>query len=269
MRIHAVIHHSRSRALRYGSVLGSFLLAGVFLIVYGPPANAAPGCSKPLVIGLHGVGEGPDENGSGNLSVVLTDTLSRLQNLEKQHGDPVAEMRFLRHRTISGQTMTDFGFWRDGNFSAAVKTASRDLVREVTQARNTCPDRQIALVGYSLGAWIVDDYLAGQSAGFRQRTLSAVVLYGDPEWPSPAPGGLAREFGHVNIDPYKPTGLRGRFMSMCLRHDFVCNVSHESGATRMQEMAACAIGLSNCAHRRYQVDGATERGADALFAWTR
>jgi cutinase len=269
MGLPIVVRLLRHRTVRYASAVGAVMLFYGFSAPSGPVANAAPDCSKPLVIGVHGVGEGPDVDGSGNFSVVLTDTVNRLRDLERQHGDPVAEVRFLGYRTIDGRSMTDLDFWRSGNFPAAVKTASRSLSRGVTQARDECPGRRVALVGYSLGAWIVDDYLAGQTTRFRQRAVSAVVLYGDPEWPTPSPGGLAREFTHIRIDPYKPPGLEGRFMSMCLRHDIVCNGSHDSTGTRVQEMATCVIGLPNCAHRRYHLDGATEHGADALYVWTK
>lgn len=257
-----------ARAVRYGSVLGAIFLVAAHPAPSGQPANAAPDCVKPLVIGVHGVGEGPDDNGAGNVSVVLTDTMNRLQDREQQRGVPVAELSLLHYPTISGQTLTDLDFWRAGSFTTAVEAASRTLSHEVTQARNGCPDRRVALMGYSLGAWIVDDYLAGTSAQFRQRSLSGVVLYGDPEWPSPSPGGLAREFARVSIDPYKPQGLQGRFLSMCLQHDIVCNGSHDSAGTRLQELAGCVVGLPTCAHRRYQLDGATNQGADALFVWT-
>lgn len=267
MRLGAVVRLSRFRVVSYGSIVGVVLLASTFLVLSGGRANAGPDCSRPFVVGVHGMGEGPDEKGAGAPSAVLNDTVNRLRGLRAAHKGPDAETLFLRYPTINAHTLADLDFWRSGNFFTTVKNASRGLSHEVSRARSTCPQRRVALLGYSLGAWIVDDYLAGQSAAFRQRTISAVVLYGDPEWPAPAPGGLAREFARVNIDPYKPQGLGGHFLSVCLPHDVVCNASHESAGARMQQLAGCVAGSPDCAHRRYQVDGATERGAQALSGW--
>lgn len=267
MRRRLFVSSSRTRTAVF---FAAFLFASAFLALSDGQAVAASpsSCAKPLVIAVHGMGEGPDENGSGKRSVMLTDTLDRLRNLAAEQRRPQAESVFLRYPTIAVQTLTDPAFWRNGDFRSSVKTASRGLTREVSQARDACPNRQVALLGYSLGAWIVDDYLAGLPARFQQRTFSGVVLYGDPEWPAPAPGGLAREFGQVNIDPYRPQGLAGRFLSLCLPHDVVCNASHDPAVVRAKQAASCALELSNCAHRRYHLEGATERGAAALYRWT-
>lgn len=267
MRLGAVVRSSRFRVVSCGSIVGVVLLASTFLTLSGGRANAAPDCSRPLVIGVHGMGEGPDEKGSGAPSATLNDTMNRLRGLRAAHKSPAAETLFLRYPTINAHTLADLEFWRSGNFLASVKNASHGLGQMVSRARSTCPQRRVALLGYSLGAWIVDDYLAGQVTAFRQRAISAVVLYGDPEWPAPSPGGLAREFARVNIDPYKPQGLQGHFLSVCLPHDVVCNASHESAGARMQQLAGCVAGSPDCVHRRYQLDGATQRGAQALAGW--
>ncbi|WP_027943495.1 cutinase family protein [Amycolatopsis taiwanensis] len=268
MRLAAVVRPSIFRLVSYASIVSAFLMASSSVTTSGGRANAAPDCSRPLVVGVHGVGEGPDEYGSGNPSAPLNDTIKRLRKLQTARKSPEAEALFLRYPTISAHTLADLGFWGNGSFFAAVKNASRGLDREVSRARKACPDRRIALVGYSLGAWIIDDYLAGQDTAAQQRAISAVVLYGDPEWPIPSPGGLAREFGHVHISPYKPQWLRERFLSMCLPHDVVCNAGHDTAGARVQQLAACVAGLPGCAHRRYQLDGVTRRGAQALFGWT-
>jgi hypothetical protein len=55
-----------------------------------------------------------------------------------------------------------------------------------------CPDTPISLVGYSLGALLIDNLLSSQGA--ERNAINAVELYGDPCWYNPDGGfrGLAR-----------------------------------------------------------------------------
>ena len=103
---------------------------------------------------------------------------------------------------------------------------------------SNCPTQSIVLTGYSLGAWIIDDWLrrnkdvcsSRQPAGNCEDVspnIVAVELYGDPLWhrkgnaylggPVVTFDGLARQLGlhlgnnHDRPDPYTDThqGLMG------------------------------------------------------------
>lgn len=92
----------------------------------------------------------------------------------------------------------------------------------------------VVLAGYSLGAWVIDKWLAAKlsppSANVSVSTsIRAVELYGDPLWLNGDHKGIARRVGQsVTFDPYDntPPGYKGsladRWQSLCLANDPIC-----------------------------------------------
>ena len=52
---------------------------------------------------------------------------------------------------------------------------------------------KVALVGYSMGAWVINKWLADHPREWSM--IKAVVFYGDPCWSHGSDVGLARGFG--------------------------------------------------------------------------
>jgi hypothetical protein len=128
----------------------------------------------------------------------------------------------------------DFKSWEDATnlFFPAEQEGLKNLNVLIRKENNgilkNCPTQRIVLVGYSLGSWIVNDWLSKNENLWSN--IRAVVLYGDPLWHRSGQGfsyaGLAA--GLLTPDPYGNTppgpgiGISDRWQSWCIQNDPIC-----------------------------------------------
>lgn len=156
----------------------------------------------------------------------------------------------------------------------------------------SCPTQKIVLVGYSLGAWIIDDWLSRNTNKDVWPNIVAVELYGDPIWHRTVQSYLGAAVTYDGIarnvlaypgatadraDPYTDNlqgpdiSFSNRWQSRCLKGDAVCgegyNFSPVTGANQAGLVGNCGFN-SSCMHRRYTKANngynLTERGAKFL-----
>jgi predicted esterase len=166
------------------------------------PASAAPAanpyCNTPVFFGLHGVGEGPSSTDSK-----LAPELTGFDDAQNQ---------------ISGAVLADLVSYTTVSFSALDllpdnPQLASDVYKAVTAVSNgvsqldkyfnnwisgcQIDQPKIALVGYSMGAWVINDWLDHNPGDWIY--IKAVVLYGDPCWIDGADKGLVRAAGIAGV----------------------------------------------------------------------
>lgn len=166
----------------------------------------------------------------------------------------------------------------------------RNLQSDITQGNDgTCRgDEHIALVGYSMGAWVVDKWLQQHRSEWSE--VTAVTLFGDPCWTSSGGNeGLTRLFlGSYGCPPSKDypypaarSSVPFPVLSYTLNKDPVSGYGFHGGqlslppivfANREVQLAAAAACLSpvTCPHLDYQNGwigaGAVQDGANIVAA---
>ena len=115
---------------------------------------------------------------------------------------------------------------------------------------------------YSLGAWIVNDWLSRPENKSLWPNIRAVVLYGDPLWHRSGQGfsyaGLAA--GFLTPDPYGNTppgpgiGISDRWQSWCIQNDPVCGEGWGASDLLNQANAAKSCPQTHCEHLKYTRD---------------
>jgi hypothetical protein len=149
------------------------------------PAEAA--CPAAIVIGLHGVGEGPSSANSATIAATFKD----FQADVTAAGNPSSSY-ILDPFTYPPVPVSDF------NSVAGLKHLANTLdntvlalATQIIDLKAACPSASIELVGYSLGAWIIQMTLQNTDLW---SDVKAVEYYGDPCWYNPSGGyvGLVR-----------------------------------------------------------------------------
>jgi len=232
---------------------------------------ATSACADAYFIGVHGTLEGPDENGKCHgeapykCSATIQDTWKEFKTLAWKKGK-----RNIRLRLLAYPAGTFAGWVNPISMIGAKNTGVSRLdyyVRE--RVLKECPEEQhpkIVLVGYSLGAWVIDNWLLKTQCIQRVKKgvclkwkfqnedlweyISAVELYGDPMWYRSGPAfpgedqqvphehkGLAR-YLQPFPGPYErnqgpsPQGkgdtLSNRWQSRCLVGDPVCGEGYKA-----------------------------------------
>ena len=112
------------------------------------------------------------------------------------------------------------------------------LADHLTSQAAACPKQRFVLLGYSQGAWVIGDALAGGGGGVAPRVsatlgqrIAAIVFYGDPRFTAGEPYNRGTHLEGVSgVIPREPGGLATyakRIRSYCDSDDTVC----QSGAT--------------------------------------
>jgi Cutinase len=112
------------------------------------------------------------------------------------------------------------------------------LTSRLTRQSAACPAERFVLMGYSQGAWVIGDALAGSGAGSAPpvsaaigKKIRAVVLYGDPRFVAAEPYVTGTSTPGVNGVYPRPQGAlaayANRIRSFCYADDTVC----QNGAT--------------------------------------
>lgn len=271
--------------IKHGSVLlGTALttLLALTLAAAGPPAAAkvrpatATACANtvPVFFGLHGMYEGPP--------------------VSKKYGfSPEIQGFDYEQNLISGAILNapisypvTTASWKDvadlvgkGPLTAAVNKGEKDLQSALASYTKGCTVAQdkVALVGYSMGAWVVNKWLKDHPSEWK--LIRAVVFYGDPCWVHGHDAGLLRLYNPgdgcspAKNYPYPaPTNrFKVRFLtqSWCAYHDPICGGGYGHGkkthVKKTQLDAALQCTDTSCPHNQYRVgykgEGALKAGA--------
>lgn len=174
-------------------LLGLATAALLVLATSALPASAATArpdvnktCTIPVFFGLHGMAEGP----SGTIHAISPELLSFDTDQNAISGavliDPVSYL------TVYPQNWPEL--LTAVATAAALVQGERALQADIKAHAKGCSASQdkIALVGYSLGAWIVNEWIMDHPLEWDM--IKAVVLYGDPCWTDGIDKGLAREW---------------------------------------------------------------------------
>ncbi|MEU4692690.1 cutinase family protein [Actinoplanes sp. NPDC023714] len=134
------------------------------------------------------------------------------------------------------------------NYTASVRQGVRDLTAKVASTSASCPDTQFVLMGYSQGADVVGDAIAG---GLETGNVAAVLLFGDPTFTAGEPFNVT----NGNRSGVFPRG-RGRLAAVADRTQSFCNRNDRF----------CQGGTSLAAHLDYakNIAGATAFTAERV-----
>jgi hypothetical protein len=265
----------------------------IFTITAGTAGNcqSTAKCPDVYFIGVHGFGEGPDQAGNGDCAVVR-ETWEAFEKLVKQKGKEV------KYHSIWYPAPTDLtniaGMFQDLDIGV------QSLDKHIREVLKTCPAQNIVLVGYSFGAWVINEWL---TKGLDEQNgnwtfwpqIRAVELYGDPLWSRAGQDykntpfiypGLATVIPNTHSpyvnNPPGPAGkvitLANRWQSRCLKGDPICGegypmvfdpMSHlVQNPQQLPDAVGCANPNTVCEHEKYtKANGGyslTERGANYL-----
>ncbi|GAA1017734.1 hypothetical protein GCM10009556_066240 [Acrocarpospora pleiomorpha] len=265
--------------LRIWAVIGNGGSADAWFTVEGPARGGQtgdePDCAV-KVIGVHGMGEGPNDSGYGD-SRIVRDTLKRVRDLAVKRDRPALETVMLRYPTTDP---LDLFKGRGGllrpmrKMAAAVDVGVTRLEREIAKWRRYCSTTKFGLVGYSEGAWVIDEYLSKRAGkvGWEEvyELVRGVQVYGDPQWPdkySVGPG-IAFRAGEINsayqldLSPYDQDILP--YQGFCIPDDIVCDPKKGKALIYdLKPLQKCLRDVASCPHGQY-TRGGTARGATFL-----
>lgn len=118
-----------------------------------------------------------------------------------------------------------------GDYLPSVSDGIRTAVRNIEDLADLCPGSRLVLGGYSQGAQVTRQAVAGLPAQLAPH-IAAVLLFGDPYFEDPEPGvtltgGFTRHKGilrqlHVGTPAVFPAAYAGKVYSWCHRADGIC-----------------------------------------------
>jgi Cutinase len=265
---------------RISAIIGNGGSADAFYTVSNTPP---PGCVDAYFIGVHGV-----QQDAGAPEIEET------RQAFAANTPPGKTTLY----TLLPYHAPDFKDWTDlaNLFVPAEQAGVQELTNVIKDSPNgilygileKCPTQSIVLVGYSLGAWVVNDWLSKNSDVWPN--IRAVELYGDPLWHRSghdASSGQDYDYaglaaGLVTPDPYSNTptgpgvGISNRWQSWCLQNDPVCGEGYSIVDLVHQASDAKACLDTNCEHLKYTKDDyghgrgydLTTRGGEFLASQT-
>jgi hypothetical protein len=190
----------------------------------GGPANAAPppptGCADVEVIAVRGTGERAPIGVLGLLADAVT--------------------------ASTPKTVATYGlpYPATSDWVNSVNAGKSLLTQRLTERSAACPNQRFVLLGYSQGAWVVGDSLAGGGGGWPApisaqlgTKVAAVVFYGDPryrswEWFNVGTAGAAISpiNGIIPRDPGALATYASRIRSYCELDDPFCQYGGPGGS---------------------------------------
>ena len=265
------IRHKSTGLMLPGLAIAA-LLALVTSALPGSAATARPaaaescGTMTPVFFGLHGMGEGP----SLNISAVSPEleSFDTDQNAISGAVGAVPVSYTTVYPNAWGIAATLFGGLYNGEW------ALQDVIKAYTKGCSASQDK-IALVGYSMGAWVINKWIMDHPQ--ERAMIKAVVLYGDPCWVHGNDQGLARlflgGFGCMPAADYPyPAPNSGARMppvqSWSMPHDPVSGwgwAGHASSKNKNAQFQAAqkCTDVATCTHLDYT--GSTEIYEGAQF----
>ena len=231
-------------------------------------------------IGAHGTFEGPDGSGTAKSQAIVETAVGFLKELKAKLGQAVVDVHYLEYPSpgvsvLPTITIDDFISAKDKGVDALDRHVRNTVLNE-------CINPKIVLVGYSLGAWVINEWLGREENKNLWPNIRAVELYGDPLWHRSGNDYLGQTYIYNGIahlpgflDPYQnsPPGpgveIADRWQSRCLKGDAVCGEGYNGITQSIQyPLALDCINNSNCEHRRYTKDQGghdlTTRGAEFM-----
>jgi hypothetical protein len=233
------------------------------------------GCLDAYFIGMHGTAEGPD-GPNQILSQVIGETWENFHDLATKAG-----------KNVRGYAI-DYPapVWTVATHAviANVAIGKAALGNRFNKIRESCVLPKlpsVVLVGYSLGAWVINEWLSAPETQVFWWLIEAVELYGDPLWSRFGPAfpaaqpqhykGLVRHAHDLDLlptgviippfydnNPQGPGGdLSARWQSRCLVGDPVCGedyVGWDALVKQINDIAHCNDNKdSPCEHQKYHV----------------
>jgi hypothetical protein len=232
--------------------------------------TAAESCdNSPIVFGLHGVNEGP----SSTITTVSPTLQSFDSDLKDDSGGKLALSRVPYPTVYTNQ-------WGSmASMLAVLNIGEADLQADINAYINrTCSqDRKIALVGFSFGAWIINDWMMNHKSEWGD--IKAVTLFGDPCWRSGLTNeGLVRLFGFgiectpSLLYPYPSAHTPFKVVSYSLKLDPVSGESWNGAANTAFKAAQLAAALvckpagKVCPHLDYPGTPTVNDGAELVVS---
>jgi Cutinase len=194
------------------------------------PATTSADCPPAEIIGVHGTGEGPSSTDRTD-SPEIKATFNAFATDEQKLGEHGARPEYYAYPTVSFAAYLPVNWPTLRNI---IGNYARQLGAELEHVSYFCPDTPISLVGYSLGAMLINDMLSSYRNEWNH--LDAVEFYGDPCWYNPNRDyrGLAQYATSAgfrlgcfpeNAYPYplvSPDGFHFLVQSLCNNKDPVC-----------------------------------------------
>lgn len=274
--------------IKYRFVFLSLAVAALLvpaLTAIGPSAAAATAapqassCPRALIIGLHGVAEGPsptDSAKSKTIAEVFTAFAAEVKKLPNDGTDHSFRPQWFAYPTVPRSDFNSLPGLHDA--ASTVGTAATQLYNYVSGQAAACPDTLISVVGYSMGAWVINVALTQHY--YMAGLLHLVQLEGDPCWSNTGDGsaGLAQRaqeigvsMGCLGADTYPYLSFANPFtsQSLCYGSDPICGEGY-SALTLAQQITAAINCGNGCAHYLYYKDGAADEGGRWLadYAFT-
>lgn len=232
--------------------------------------TAAESCDdSPIIFGLHGVNEGPS-------STVKTEspTLQSFNSDLEDDSDEELALTSVPYPTVYTNQ------WRSvASMLTVLNIGEVDLQADINAYINrTCSqDRKIALVGFSFGAWIINDWMMNHKSEWGD--IKAVTLFGDPCWRSGLTNeGLVRLFGSgiactpFLFYPYPSAHTPFKAVSYSLKLDPVSGESWNGaanaafGAAQLAAALVCKPAGKICPHLDYPGTPTVNDGAELVVS---
>ena len=259
-----------------GLVVAAFFVPSVA----SAPAAKAATCPSVLVVGLHGVGEGPSPTVPAK-SATIEDTFKAVLSDVKHAGQSGWSVDDVDYQTVPASDFSSPAGVKavlDVVYKNAVHL-EKYLLEPIT---SVCPGTEIDLVGYSLGAWIINYMLTTFNTEWSH--IGAAVFYGDPCWYNSSGGytGMAQYAAGCIPESTYPDPISSRsspfqVLSVCNYHDPICGQGYPPTTIGIIQQylgaKACEHAppgpTSSCTHYDYTYgypkSGSTVNGASFLF----
>lgn len=235
------------------------------------PATTSAGCPPAEIIGVHGTGEGPS-NMDGTYSPEIKATFAAFATDEQKLGEHGARLEYYAYPTITFAAYLPVNW---PTLRTTIEDYADELEAELESFSHSCPDTPISLVGYSLGALLINDMLSSYSNEWNY--IDAVEFYGDPCSYNPhgdyrglaqyaATAGLWLGCFPENAYPHplvSQAGFHFLVQSLCNNKDPVCGQGWPLYEIDGQIIAAALCAAYKCPHRSY-VGVTTKYGAEFL-----
>lgn len=137
------------------------------------------GCPAAEMIGVHGTGEGPSTT-DGHDSPEIKATFSAFTADERKLGEYGAQLDYYPYPTAS---FADYLPTNWPELATTIRDYASELGAALESFTSACPATPISLVGYSLGALLINNMLSSYHSEWSY--IDAVELYGDPCWYNP------------------------------------------------------------------------------------
>jgi hypothetical protein len=209
--------------------------------------SQGPDCKPAFFIGLRGSGESAGKYSLGDTVRVFYNKFKAIYGKTNVdvHGVPYPAIKV---PDFAASNRLDDLYDKLRTFGASVAEGVTKLSNVLIAQHATCPDQKFVIVGYSQGAWVTGEVLAGLDPTLLSQ-VAAVVLLGDPKlwWRDPDLEGIATKFPQIpplagfpgGGGPRQPRYMPGMtdwmtrpsqavsfpFHSYCYAQDPICNAT--------------------------------------------